>query len=529
MGQVISCRMEHHDENVHRKRNSGSSKRSSNNDPSRNNVDDDENEFLQLAERQQRLNGPDAEAMREKRRSTLLDRTVRKENPIAIPTNNRGEPSDAIFDIVLEDTSNYNSTNQQQQQQQSTTGEENSANDQSPSSSPNNTLSPNAAFSPNKPYKNSNNKKKGVGAKAILNRIRNNSLLSSSPPSSPNSGSSPHMDSSIPVFKLLLLGTGETGKTTICKQLRLKLDPKGGLDDEELKQHKVFIICNMVNALGKACEHMNEEGITYESEDAADIADSIVSLSERQSYLVVNAVSDYDEYLYDNICELWSDKSVQRTMRERMSDFDVCDSVLYFLDNLGDLSPPFDTPTVRQVLATCRKTTGIVQTYVSFRDVRLHLVDVGGQRNERKKWSFAYHDVNMVLFVVALSDYYQQLYEDDTVNRMKESLDVFANAVNDPALKHCPFFLIFNKVDSFEYRMRDMMQSLQLCFPEFEGGYDTDAAKNFIEDQFTSLYRKDETSSRKLHIEYVTATDIDNMGLFIERMREVIEEGVPDF
>ena len=46
------------------------------------------------------------------------------------------------------------------------------------------------------------------------------------------------------------------------------------------------------------------------------------------------------------------------------------------------------------------------------------MYDVGGQRNERKKWIHCFDGVTAVIFVVGLSEYDQCLVEDGVTNRM---------------------------------------------------------------------------------------------------------------
>lgn len=45
------------------------------------------------------------------------------------------------------------------------------------------------------------------------------------------------------------------------------------------------------------------------------------------------------------------------------------------------------------------------------------MYDVGGQRNERKKWIHCFDNVTAVIFVAALSEYDQCLFEDASTNR----------------------------------------------------------------------------------------------------------------
>ena len=59
-------------------------------------------------------------------------------------------------------------------------------------------------------------------------------------------------------------------------------------------------------------------------------------------------------------------------------------------------------------------------------DNRLYeMYDVGGQRNERRKWIHCFENVTAVIFVAAISEYNQKLFEDATTNRMLEALEIF--------------------------------------------------------------------------------------------------------
>jgi G-protein alpha subunit len=59
------------------------------------------------------------------------------------------------------------------------------------------------------------------------------------------------------------------------------------------------------------------------------------------------------------------------------------------------------------------------------------MFDVGGQRDERRKWIQCFNDVTAIIFVTASSSYNLVLREDPTQNRVKESLELFASLWNN--------------------------------------------------------------------------------------------------
>ena len=50
------------------------------------------------------------------------------------------------------------------------------------------------------------------------------------------------------------------------------------------------------------------------------------------------------------------------------------------------------------------------------------MVDVGGQRSERRKWIQCFDNVTSVLFIISLSEFNQVLMEDNLTNRLANTL-----------------------------------------------------------------------------------------------------------
>ena len=87
----------------------------------------------------------------------------------------------------------------------------------------------------------------------------------------------------------------------------------------------------------------------------------------------------------------------------------------YISSFFEDFERLFETtylPSDQDILRTRLRTTGISETVFSVDHWTYRMVDVGGQRSERKKWIHAFDNVNVVLFVVAISGYDHVLVED---------------------------------------------------------------------------------------------------------------------
>jgi len=94
------------------------------------------------------------------------------------------------------------------------------------------------------------------------------------------------------------------------------------------------------------------------------------------------------------------------------------------------------------------------------------LVDVGGQRSERKKWLHCFNSVTAVIFLTAINEYDMVLEEDTSTNRLLESLKLWKALTSSQFFKSTPFILFLNKSDLFQ----DKIQKVPLgdIFSDFD-------------------------------------------------------------
>lgn len=124
------------------------------------------------------------------------------------------------------------------------------------------------------------------------------------------------------------------------------------------------------------------------------------------------------------------------------------------------------TPDDQDILRARLRTTGITERLFVIENVGFQFIDVGGQRNERRKWIHCFAGVTTILFIAAISEYDQMLYEDEKTNRMTEALEVFQGIVNNNFFEQTPLILFLNKIDLFEEKIRKHI-SPKICFPDF--------------------------------------------------------------
>jgi guanine nucleotide-binding protein G(i) subunit alpha len=130
------------------------------------------------------------------------------------------------------------------------------------------------------------------------------------------------------------------------------------------------------------------------------------------------------------------------------------------------------------------------------------MFDVGGQRSERKKWIHCFENVTTILFLVAISEYDQLLFEDETVNRMQEALTLFDSICNSRWFVKTSIILFLNKIDRFKEKLP--VSPMKNYFPDYEGGADYAAACDYILNRFVSLNQHE---TKQIYTHFTCATD----------------------
>ena len=305
------------------------------------------------------------------------------------------------------------------------------------------------------------------------------------------------------VKKLLLLGAGESGKSTIFKQARII--HASGYSEGELAQFRSIIHRNVLEGIRVLVEQVNSKNMDVEEQNE-ELADQALLWE----------AGTLNPEMADAIAKLWSDQTIQKVYEHR-AEFQFGDGVAYFLSDAKRIGALDYVPTTEDALRARVRTSGVVSKDFNIKGVPHTLFDVGGQRSERRKWLPHFDHVTAVIFVAAISEYDQLLAEDQSKNRLHEALDLFGQVVNSKHFEKASVVLFLNKKDLYAEKIKTV--DPKQWFPDYTGGCDYDKAEAYFKDAFCK--RVDDAYKRDHMTVYTTcATDTQNIEIVFGAMQE---------
>uniref|UniRef100_A0A8C3CWB0 Guanine nucleotide-binding protein subunit alpha n=1 Tax=Cairina moschata TaxID=8855 RepID=A0A8C3CWB0_CAIMO len=309
-------------------------------------------------------------------------------------------------------------------------------------------------------------------------------------------------------LKLLLLGTGESGKSTFIKQMRIIHG--SGYTEEDRKGFTKLVYQNIFTAMQAMIRAMDTLKIQYTSEENEESAQMIREVE-------VDKVTVLEIKQVEAIKNLWKDPGIQECY-DRRREYQLSDSAKYYFTDIDRIAMPSFVPTQQDILRVRVPTTGIIEYPFDLENIIFRMVDVGGQRSERRKWIHCFESVTSIIFLVALSEYDQVLAECDNENRMEESKALFKTIITYPWFLNSSVILFLNKKDLLEEKI--MYSDLISYFPEYTGPkQDVKAARDFI----LKLYQDQNPDKEKvIYSHFTCATDTENIRFVFAAVKDTI-------
>lgn len=286
-----------------------------------------------------------------------------------------------------------------------------------------------------------------------------------------------------PMVKTVLLGTSESGKTTLLKGLRPLIGRDYTLEDRILWREVIF--SNLVQSFRIVLESMGPLDLLLDTDR-----------NERHAQVIFMQPSQIEVDYLDSeaitaVKALWLDQGFQRCYSWRRK-YQLFENLEYFVHSIERLEQSDYVPSFEDILRTRDWTVGCRAVDFTLHGTNQLLIDNGGMRNQRKKWVHCFEGAHLAVFVADASAYDKFLFEDETVNRMEEQLVLFDGIVNSHWFARTRFLLVFSHMDLLEQRLS--VSHPARYFPDFGLEEDqrppsVDEYMAYIQHRFTSLIK----------------------------------------
>lgn len=323
--------------------------------------------------------------------------------------------------------------------------------------------------------------------------------------------------------KLLLLGAGESGKSTFLKQMRIIHNIN--YDVTAQLEFRKIVYQNIIRGMKVLVDAQKKLFIPLSNQENESLGDQLL-MFDNVSELSNRTFPQFQTML----SSLWADKGIQEAFSRR-NEYQITDSVEYFLNNLKRISNPDYVPSLQDILYARKTTKGVVEFLIEIDRVPFLFVDVGGQRTQRQKWFQCFESVTSILFLASSSEFNQVMVEDRRTNRLQESRIIFDTIVNNRIFSNISVILFLNKLDLLKEKVA--VFDISVHFPQFKdskavGEYapgfqadpgDLEDVKRFLIYYFLSTRR---LSEKPLYHHFTIAVDTNNIRLVFKDVKDII-------
>uniref|UniRef100_A0A3Q3EPL7 Guanine nucleotide binding protein (G protein), alpha 13b n=1 Tax=Labrus bergylta TaxID=56723 RepID=A0A3Q3EPL7_9LABR len=303
------------------------------------------------------------------------------------------------------------------------------------------------------------------------------------------------------LVKILLLGAGESGKSTFLKQMRIIHGQD--FDQKAKEEFKATIFSNVIKGIRVLVDAREKLHIPWGNPSNQRHGDTMMAFDTRSAMAHGHGMVEqkvFQHYL-PSIRALWADEGIQNAYDRRRE---------FQLDYL---------PSQQDILLARKPTKGIHEYDFEIKNVPFKMVDVGGQRSERRRWFECFDSVTSILFLVSSSEYDQVLMEDRLTNRLSESLNIFETIVNNRVFSNVSIILFLNKTDLLEEKVKQV--SIKDYFPEFSGDpRSLTDVQRFLVECFRKKRR--EQQQKPLYHHFTTAINTENIRLVFRDVKDTI-------
>lgn len=191
---------------------------------------------------------------------------------------------------------------------------------------------------------------------------------------------------------------------------------------------------------------------------------------------------------------------------------------------LDRIYTPDYIPTEEDLLRTRIRTVGFDEAIFTYKKSTFRVIDLGGQRTERRRWLEALQSTTAVIFVSSLCEFDQRLREDFDASRFLETIHLFTELLENNIQDKC-IVVLLNKLDLFKLKMNGPSKNnFSAYFKDYAGPLTWEPCLAHIRQQFVQAAQKERC---KISVHSIVAIETDNVKLVWTEIRtQIIQHSI---
>jgi len=225
-----------------------------------------------------------------------------------------------------------------------------------------------------------------------------------------------------------------------------------------------------------------------------------------------------------DIMTLWAAPEVQQGLRER--EIVLQEQSGFFLDEVQRICQEDYTPTPDDILRARVHTVGPEEHFINMEgneNLKSWTVyDIGGSTSQRAAWAQFFDDVHVIIFLAPISAFNETLAENNTVNRLADSLKLWRTICSNKLLTSVEFILFLNKVDILTRKIQSGVRFAEHVTSYRNKPNEPKEVIKYLSDAFATINQTYSPRKRKMHRHVTCAIDTKATATVINDIHEVI-------
>ncbi|KAK7018993.1 guanine nucleotide binding protein, alpha subunit [Favolaschia claudopus] len=225
-----------------------------------------------------------------------------------------------------------------------------------------------------------------------------------------------------------------------------------------------------------------------------------------------------------DIMTLWAAPEVQQGLKDR--DIVLQEQSGFFLDEVQRICQEDYVPTPDDILRARVHTVGPEEHFIHMEGTEnlksWTVYDMGGSTSQRAAWAQFFDDVHVIIFLAPISAFNETLAENNTINRLADSLKLWRTICSNKLLTNVEFILFLNKVDILTRKIQAGVRFAEHVTSYRNKPNEPKEVIKYLSDAFATINQTYSPRKRRMHRHVTCAIDTKATATVINDIHEVI-------